>query len=196
MPGHSGDLCWRPTHSLTPKRRWEPTGVWAAPADGSSHTGTGSWFNAQLRNWRSRSPSCLARRPPQAPPAPEQRAGASRGSGSALQGAFRGGCDAGAEMGRQPRVPVRSIAPSSPPHRPLIAPSSRPHRPSSPPVQDGAAEAGRPRGAPRGLLRSPGPLLEPSLSPGAGRGRLLPAVGFPEQRHSIWFTCCTTAYKD
>lgn len=121
VPGHSRDLCWRPTHSLTPKTRWDPTGVWAAPAEGSSHTGTGSWFNTQLRNWRSPSPSCLARRPPQAPPAPNKEPGRAGGAGLLSKGHFAaaGGCDACAEMGR--------VAGAGVEHRPRIAP----HRPGS-----------------------------------------------------------------
>lgn len=57
--------------------------------------------------------------------------------------------------------------------------------PASPPVPDGAAEAGRPPGLPEGRSAPPGALrgvsscLEPS--PGSGTGPVLPAVG-PEQR--------------
>lgn len=129
VPGHSRDLCWRPTHSLTPKTRWDPTGVWAAPAEGSSHTGTGSWFNTQLRNWRSPSPSCLARRPPQAPPAPNKEPGRAGGAGLLSKGHFAAAAGDATPVPKwgEWRVPVWSIAPSSP----LIAPASPPHRPGS-----------------------------------------------------------------
>lgn len=127
-------------------------------------TGLGSTCRWQPphRRWKmvqhpAEEPSCLARRPHPRPLRPPNKGpGRAAGAGRFSEGGFpggRGGCDAGSEMGRQLWVPVRSIAPASPP------------------VPGGAAAAGRPRGTPRGLLRSARtPCLEPSRSPGAGTG--------------------------
>lgn len=86
------------------------------------------------------------------------------------EGGFRG---AGAEMGRQPEVPV----------------------PASPPVPDGAAEAGRSPGLPEDRSAPPGALGvggAPAWSrvPRAGRGRLSRRWVPSSAQHTVYVLHC------
>lgn len=126
------------------------------------------------------SPSCSARRPhPRPLRPPEQRAGRAGGTGRFSKRGIWRRTRRRCRNGEGAAVPVRSIAPASPP---VLEALPRP--------------AELPEGSPRAARSGRSPSRSPAAPREPGRERLLPAVGLPEQRHSIWFTCCTTAYKD
>lgn len=145
--------------------------IWAAPADSSPHTGTGT---GSTSSWGTGAAPARPTRLWDSTPGPS----GPRTKGRGEQGLGLGfGSPKGISRGTRRRYRNEEAAVGAgAEHRPRIAPEL-----------DGAVEAGRPRGAPRGPLRSSRTL--PGAEPRErGRGRLLPAVGFSRAaaQHTVY----------